>query len=257
MKSWREKLRSVKPATVIGWHRKGWRYYWRRKSRQGKPGRPRIDLEIIELIRRMSKDNGTWGAPRIKSELALLGHEIAESTVAKYMVRHTKKPSQTWRTFLANHMTTAAACDFFVVPSLTFKPLYCFVVLTHDRRKIVHVTSRSTRRPSGRRSRSSKRSPVTATFRDTFIVIATRSTAAPSRRSSWRWESNRRSAPGSRPGRTRTSSASSVRFAESARITSSLLANAICCELFWRISATTIRPAVICLSIETRPNLAR
>ncbi len=87
----------------------------------------------------MSKDNALWGAPRIQSELALLGHAVAGSTVAKYMVRHPKEPSQTWRTFLANHMSVAAACDFFVVPSLTFKPLYCFVVLSHDRRKIVHV----------------------------------------------------------------------------------------------------------------------
>jgi len=136
---WRDTLLIVKPETVINWHRKGWRYYWRRKSQRGRPGRPKIDPEVIELIRRMSRDNATWGAPRIQSELALLGHEIAESTVAKYMVRHPKEPSQTWRTFLVNHMSVAAACDFFVVPTLTFKPLYYFVVLSHDRRKTVHV----------------------------------------------------------------------------------------------------------------------
>ncbi len=137
--SWRETLLIVKPETVIKWHRKGWRYFWHRKSLLGNPGRPKIDPDVIELIRRMSRDNATWGAPRIQSELALLGHEIAESTVGKYMVRHPKKPSQTWRTFLANHMSVAAACDFFVVPSLTFKPLYCLVVISHDRRKIVHM----------------------------------------------------------------------------------------------------------------------
>ncbi len=137
--SWRGALLIVKPDTVIKWHRKGWRYFWRCKSLRGKPGRPKVDPEVIELIRRMSRDNATWGAPRIQSELALLGHEIAESTVAKYMVRHPKEPSQTWRTFLANHMSVAAACDFFVVPTLIFKPLYCFVVLSHDRRMIVHV----------------------------------------------------------------------------------------------------------------------
>lgn len=137
--SWRETLLIVKPDTVIRWHRRGWRYFWRRQSQRGTPGRPKIDPDITELIRRMSSDNATWGAPRIRSELALLGHEIAESTVAKYMVRHPKEPSQTWRTFLANHMSVTAACDFFVVPTLTFKPLYCFVVLSHDRRKIVHV----------------------------------------------------------------------------------------------------------------------
>ncbi len=122
--TWRDTLMIVEPETVIKWHRKGFGYYWHRKSQRGKSGRPPIAPDIIELIKRMSKDNVTWGAPRIQSELALLGHEVAESTVAKYMVRHPKEPSQTWRTFLANHMSVAAACDFFVVPSLTFKPIY-------------------------------------------------------------------------------------------------------------------------------------
>ncbi len=137
--SWRDTLLVVKPETVIKWHRKGWRYYWRRKSRGGKPGRPQVEPEIIELIRRMSIENVTWGAPRILSELALLGHKVAKSTVEKYMVQRPKRPSQTWRTFLANHMSVSAACDFFVVPTLTFKLLYCFVVLSHDRRRIVHI----------------------------------------------------------------------------------------------------------------------
>ncbi|MCP5044932.1 MAG: integrase, partial [bacterium] len=137
--NWRDTLLIVKPETVIKWHRKGWKYYWHRKSMQGTPGRPKIDPEVIELIRRMSRDNVTWGAPRIHSELALLGHDVAESTVDKYMVRHPRQPSQGWRTFIANHMSVTAACDFFVVPTLTFKSLYCFVVLSHDRRKILHV----------------------------------------------------------------------------------------------------------------------
>ncbi len=118
--SWRDTLLVVKPETVINCHRKGWRYYWHRKCRRGTPGRPKIDLEVIELIRRMSRDNATWGAPRIHSELALLGYDIAESTVDKYLVRHPKTPSQGWRTFLANHMSVTAACDFFVVPTVTF-----------------------------------------------------------------------------------------------------------------------------------------
>ena len=91
--TWRDTLLIVKPETVIKWHREGWRYFWRRKSLRGKPGRPRIDPVVIGLIRRMSRDNVTWGAPRIQSELALLGHEIAKSTVAKYMVQHPKEPS--------------------------------------------------------------------------------------------------------------------------------------------------------------------
>ncbi|MHC4340399.1 MAG: integrase core domain-containing protein [Planctomycetota bacterium] len=136
---WKEHLVLVKPQTVIRWHRNGFRYYWRWKSRS-KPGRPPIPQQVIHLIRRMSIENVLWGAPRIQSELALLGHDVAESTVAKYMVaRKNRTPSQSWRTFLTNHMNVSPACDFFTVPTLTFKVLYVFVVLSHDRRRIVHL----------------------------------------------------------------------------------------------------------------------
>ena len=104
----------------------------------GKPGRPAIEREIRDLIRRMSRENPTWGAPRILSELLLLGHDVAEATVAKYMVRTRKPPSQTWRTFLDNHVPDIAACDFFTVPTVTFRVLYVFIVLRHDRRQVVH-----------------------------------------------------------------------------------------------------------------------
>jgi transposase InsO family protein len=139
-KDWAEHLVIVKPETVVRWHRQGFRYYWRWKSR-AKPGRPPIAPEVIGLIRRISTENVLWGAPRIRDELALLGHDVAESTVAKYMVeRKDRDPArQSWRTFLANHMNVSAACDFFAVPTLTFKVLYVFVVLSHDRRRIVHV----------------------------------------------------------------------------------------------------------------------
>ena len=97
-------------------------------------------MAIIHLIRRMSTENPLWGAPRIQAELALLGHQVAESTVAKYMVKAKKPdPSQRWTTFLRNHMDVAAACDFFVVPTATFKVRYVFVVLSHARRRILHV----------------------------------------------------------------------------------------------------------------------
>ena len=102
--NWRSALAIVQPETVIKWHRMGFKLYWRWKSRPGKPGRPRIEREIRALIRRMSRENPTWGAPRILSELLLLGYDVAEATVAKYMVRQRKPPSQTWRTFLANHV---------------------------------------------------------------------------------------------------------------------------------------------------------
>ena len=136
---WRDALHFVTPDTVVRWHRKGFRYYWKRKSRST-PGRPPISMELIHLIRRMSMDNVTWGAPMIASELALLGHKVADSTVAKYMVKvREPDPSQRWGTFLRNHMDVTAACDFFVVPTATFKLLYVFVVLSHARRRILHV----------------------------------------------------------------------------------------------------------------------
>ena len=128
----------MQPETVIKWHRKGFKLYWKWKSRAGKPGRPRIERKIRDLIRRMSRENPTWGAPRILSELLLLGHGVAEGTVAKYMVRTRKPPSQTWRTFLDNHVGDIAACDFFTIPTVTFRVLYVFIVLRHDRRRLVH-----------------------------------------------------------------------------------------------------------------------
>ena len=136
--NWRSVLAIVQPETVIKWHRKGFKLYWRWKSRAGNPGRPPIKCEIRDLIRRMSRENPTWGAPRILSELLLLGHDVAEQTVAKYMVRKWKPPSQTWRTFLDNHVPDIAACDFFTVPTVTFRVLYVFIVMRHDRRQIVH-----------------------------------------------------------------------------------------------------------------------
>ena len=134
---WRAAVIIVKPDTVIGWHRKGFKLYWTWKSRHTL-GRPRVDIEIRKLIRQMVRDNPTWGAPRIHGELLKLGFEVSEPSVSRYMPRTRKPPSQTWRTFLRNHMTETAAIDFFVVPTATFRLLYVFVVLEHARRRIVH-----------------------------------------------------------------------------------------------------------------------
>jgi transposase InsO family protein len=103
-------------------------------------GRPPLAKDIQRLIQRMARENPTWGAPRIQAELRLLGHEVAEASVAKYMrrPRHRKPPSQTWRTFLTNHAGTLAAMDFFVVPTVTFRLLSVFIVLSHERRRVVH-----------------------------------------------------------------------------------------------------------------------
>jgi putative transposase len=143
---WRSALLIVKPATVVRWHRQGFRLSWRWKSR-GKPGRPPLADDVRRLIRRISRENSLWGAPRVQAELRLLGHEVAESTVAKYLARRKDRPpSQTWRAFLHNHMGSLASIDFFVVPTATFRLLYGFVVLMHERRRVVHfnVTERPT-----------------------------------------------------------------------------------------------------------------
>jgi putative transposase len=142
---WKSALMIVSPATVVRWHRQGYRWYWRRRS-AARPGRPQIAAKIRTLIRRVSHDNPLWGAPRIQAELRLLGHEVAQSTVAKYMVRRPKGPSATWRTFLKNHTGSLAAIDFFVVPTITFKLMYVFVIFRHDRRRVAHfgVTTRPT-----------------------------------------------------------------------------------------------------------------
>ncbi len=136
--NWRSALALVQPQTVIKWHRRGFKFYWHWKSRAGKPGRPPVERELRDLIRRMARENPLWGAPRILSELLLLGYEVAERTVAKYMVRTRKPSSPTWRTFLANHVPDIAACDFFTVPTVTFRVLYVFLVLRHDRRRVAH-----------------------------------------------------------------------------------------------------------------------
>jgi putative transposase len=135
---WRSALVIVRPETVIAWHRKGFRLFWTWKVRHGQPGRPVLPKDVRELIRKMSRENPLWGAPRIHGELLKLGIDIGETSVGKYIVRGRKPPSQTWRTFLENHLKTMVSVDFFTVPTIRFQVLYVFLVLAHDRRRIVH-----------------------------------------------------------------------------------------------------------------------
>ncbi len=128
----------VQPDTVVRWHRDGFKAFWRLKSR-GTPGRPRVNKEIRDLIREVSRANPLWGAPRIHGELLKVGIDVAQSTVAKYMVKGRWPPSQSWKTFLRNHADGIASVDFFVVPTATFKLLFGFVILRHDRRRLVHI----------------------------------------------------------------------------------------------------------------------
>ena len=137
LKNWRELLIIVKPETVIAWHRKGFKFYWRRKSKCKRTGRKRVAPEIIKLIRQMSSANPPWGDPRIHGELLKLGIEVSETTVQRYIVKHRKPPSQTWQTFLDNHVKSLISVDFMIVPTITFKLLFVFIVLSHDRRRII------------------------------------------------------------------------------------------------------------------------
>ena len=137
-RGWRSALHVVQPATVLAWHRRGFRLFWTWKSRH-RTGRPAVSPDVRALIREMSTANPLWGAPRIHGELLKLGISISESTVAKYMRRYPRPPSQTWRTFLTNHASQIMAADLFVVPTVTFRLLFVLVILAHDRRQIVHV----------------------------------------------------------------------------------------------------------------------
>src|SRR5258708_18873009 len=131
-------LTIIRPETLVRWHRAGFRGYWRWKSRPG-GGRPQIDTELRVLIRRMSVENPLWGAPRIHGELLKLGFEVAQSSVAKYMVKRRAPPSQGWRTFLRNHAPDIAAMDVFVVPTIGFDLLYAFVIVRLGRRDLILI----------------------------------------------------------------------------------------------------------------------
>jgi len=136
---WAEVLVVVRPETVVGWHRAGFRLFWKWRSR-ARGGRPKTTAEIRTLIRRLAEENATWGAPKIHGELQKLGFVVSETSVGRYLrsIRRRGDPGKQWLTFLANHREVIAAFDFFTVPTATFKLLYCFFVIEHDRRKILH-----------------------------------------------------------------------------------------------------------------------
>jgi len=138
-------LTIIRPETLVRWHRAGFRCYWRWKSRpQG--GRPQIDPEVRVLIRRMSMENPLWGAPRIHGELLKIGFEVAQSSVAKYMVKRRGPPCQGWGTFLHNHAPDIAAMELLVVPTIGFDLLYAFIIVRLDRRDLawINVTTNPT-----------------------------------------------------------------------------------------------------------------
>ena len=159
---WRDVLVLVKPATVVRWHRSAFRRFWTWRSRRP-PGRPPVDRRTRGLVRQVALANPLWGAPRIHGELLKLGIEISEREVSRLMPRAPRKPpSQTWRTFLTNHVGTLASIDFFTVPTATFRVFYIFVVLAHARPRVLHFNVTEHPPPPGPPSRSSRRSPKPA-----------------------------------------------------------------------------------------------
>ena len=138
LNNWKEHLVIVKPETVIKWHSKGFKLFWKRKSKW-KGGRKRVDVEVRRMIIKLAQENRTWGVPRIHGELLKLGFNISQSTVYRYL-QHTSrdKPSQNWKTFLSNHSKEIISMDFFSVPTLNFKLVYVLVVIEHHRRRVIH-----------------------------------------------------------------------------------------------------------------------
>jgi hypothetical protein len=174
----------VKPATVIQWHRQGFRRYWRWRSSSRRVGRPGVNREIRELIRQMSVANPLWGAPRIHGEKLKLGIEVSQATVGRHMVRRYGPPSPTWRTFLRDQLDGIAAIDMLVVVTAAFRLLYVSVILGHARRKILHLNV--TQHPTAGRAKSPRHFRGTPR-QDTCCETATHRMARTSAAGSERW----------------------------------------------------------------------
>src|SRR6266849_6508467 len=138
-RDWRTALIVVQPDTVVRWHRQWLRRRWTQRSTRTRPGRPSTPGAIRTLVEQMAAANPLWGAPRIHGELGKLGIEVSERTVLRLLRQRRRPPSQTWRTFLTNHMATLVSMDFFTVPTLTGRVLFVLVLLSHQRRRIIHV----------------------------------------------------------------------------------------------------------------------
>jgi transposase InsO family protein len=136
--AWQHALEFVQPRTVIAWRKHRFGDYWRRLNQSGKPGRPAIPHEVCDLIQDLWRSNSLWGSPRIVGELRKLGITVAKSTVEKYRPRVRKSPSPMWKAFLHNHVKGPVACDFFTFPTASFKVLFVFIMLAHERQRIIH-----------------------------------------------------------------------------------------------------------------------
>lgn len=211
----------VKPETVVGWHRAGFRRFWRWKSRR-LGGRPKVSEEIRTLIRRRAMENPQWGAPKIHGELLKLGFQISERTVARYLLgaKRRNDPHKHWLAFLANHREVIVGMDFFTVPTLTFRLLYCFFVIEHGRRRILH--SNVTAHPTADGSPNSCEKRFPALVRIVMSSWATIRSLAPMWSRSYRRPAWSRSVPVfGHPGRTELPSGGSEAVAAKSWTTSS------------------------------------
>ncbi len=245
-----EALKILKPATVIRWHCAGFRAYWRWKSRP-RGGRPRLSAEVRQLIREMSIANPLWGAPRIYGELLKLGIDVGQTTVAKYMAKRRRPPSQGWKTFLRNHADGVASMDMFVVPTVSFRLLYGLLILRHSRRELLWVGV--TAHPSPQWIAQQ----LTEKRRDISFAIAMPPTVRFSSGALERWAFETARSQRARPGRTVMRSGSSVRSGGTALTMLLCSANGICAICFGRIRATTMRSAHICHCVRTPPYRAK
>ena len=166
---WRDALLVVQPRTLVRWHRQGFRLLWRWKSR---PGRPRIPMELRQLIRRMARENVTWGEERIANELLIkLGLRVSPRTVRKYMPREPRgepRGDQRWATFVRNHAKAIVACDFCVTVTATFRLLYVFVVMEHGSRRLLHCNV--TRHPSAEWTMQQLREAIPSNHPYRFLI---------------------------------------------------------------------------------------
>ena len=135
---WRQTVIIVKPETLIGWHRHGFKFFWTKISQRKSAGRPAVSPKVKALIKQMAEANPLWGAPRIHGELLKLGIDISERTVSRLLPQQCKQPSQRWRTFLDNHFRELVSIYFFTVPTAAFRVLFVLVILAHDRRRVLH-----------------------------------------------------------------------------------------------------------------------
>jgi len=137
-KEWKSALVIVRPETVLDWQRRRFRRYWSQLSQHKNPGRHRTTTDIRKLVKTMAEANVGWGAPRIHGELLKLGIEVSERTVSRLIPKRSTAPSQTWRTFLDNHVRDLVSIDFFTVPTARLRVLFVFIVLSHERRRLIH-----------------------------------------------------------------------------------------------------------------------